>query len=96
MTKMDEFENRCEKAIEELRKLKLSAEQRDNAFEETRLSGKIEGVQLSLSYYREEKVLLEHAFDKKREQLYDNLRKAVVKNSSVIKNEGYQDDEGIK
>jgi hypothetical protein len=52
----DDFEERCEKGIEELRRLK-----KDNSsfLEETRLGGKIEGVQLALSYYREEKILNE-------------------------------------
>jgi hypothetical protein len=63
---MDEFELRCEKAIEELRKLKVSYHKDELVFQSSRIHGKIEGVQLALSYYREEKVIEEHAFDKKR------------------------------
>jgi hypothetical protein len=86
---MDEFEKRCKKAIEELIRLK-----KDNGshLEEIKLGGKIEGVQLVLGYYREEKVLSEHAFDKKREQLYDNLRKAVI--DYTKDNNSWQDGDG--
>jgi hypothetical protein len=91
---MDEFEQRCEKAIEELRKLKKQYQEDGLAFQSSRINGKIEGVQLSLSYYREEKVMEEHAFDKKEEQFYDNLRKAVI--NYAEDNNGLQDGDGIK
>jgi hypothetical protein len=82
---MIEFEKRCETAIEELRKLKESYQEDMALFEYNRIGGKVEGVQLALSYYREEKVLLEHAFDKKEALIYDGFRKEIIKNQKVIK-----------
>jgi hypothetical protein len=90
---MDEFEQRCEKAINNL-KLLISKNECDDAHYIDRIGGKIEGVQLALGYYREEKVLSEHAFDKKREQLYDDLRKAVI--DYTKDSNSWQDGDGIK
>jgi hypothetical protein len=91
---MDEFESRCEKAIEELTEMERLLEFRTSYLEAKRIGGKIEGVKLALDYYRFEKGIVKNSFEKKREQLYDNLRKGMINN--FIKNEGTQDGDGIK